>query len=220
MSQARHILEVKKKQIETNLLAMVHQVKQAMEQAMNCLNGSDKAACRRIVENDAQVNEIRRLIEQDCFTAIALHQPVAHDLRDIVGSARIAGELERTGDYASDIASIVTQMNGYDPSQLGIETVGTISSLAARMLDEVVAAFLEKDIDKAKKAAKLDDQLDAEHVNLVEKLFNVMQSNPDTVPDASRMLWISHNLERCGDRATNIAEHIVFILEAEVVDLD
>ena len=66
----------------------------------------------------------------------------------------------------------------------------------------------------------MDDQLVAELFNLVEKIFYVMQSNPDSVPDASRLLWISHNLERCGDRATNIAEHIVFILEAEVVDLD
>ncbi len=63
-------------------------------------------------------------------------------------------------------------------------------------------------------------RLDAEQAKLVDQLFGVMQSSPETVPNASRKLWISHNLERCGDRATNIAEHIVFMLEAEVVELD
>jgi phosphate transport system protein len=88
------------------------------------------------------------------------------------------------------------------------------------MLDEVLAAYLDKDADKARKAAALDEQLDAEQANLIETLFGVMQSSPVTVPNASRMLWISHNLEHCGDRATNIAEHVVFMLEAEVVELD
>jgi phosphate transport system protein len=220
MSKARHILDHKKKQIEDNLLDLVDQVKAAMSQAVDCLTVVDKAVCESIIETDPQINENRRLIEQDCLTAIALHQPVAHDLREIVAATRIAGELERAGDYASDIASIVMQMDGTDLSKVGLEDVLKLASLCTGMLDEVLAAYIQRDVEKAKQAAKLDDEIDAEHANLIEKLFSIMQSDPEQVPNASRMLWISHNLERCADRGTNIAEQIVFMLKAEVVELD
>jgi phosphate transport system protein len=220
MSKPRTILEVKKDQIDENLLALVAHVKKALEQSVACLESRDEAACNLIIENDSQVNDYRRLIEHECFTAIALHQPVAHDLREIITATRLADELERMADYASDIAAIVMQMNEVSLSGLGMENVKVMGSLSARMLDEVLAAYLDKDAKKARKAAELDDQLDAEQAKLIETLFGVMQSNPVTVPNASRILWISHNLERCGDRATNIAEHVVFMLEAEVVELD
>ena len=220
MSEPRHILEVKKKQIEKNLLALVALVKDAMEKAALCLTDADQAVCKLLVENDVQINECRRLVENDCLMAVALHQPVAHDLRDIVTATRIAVDLERIGDYVSDIASIVIQMRGADLSKVGLENVQKMLSLAVNMLEEVLAAYLERDVDKAKKAAAMDDVLDAEQAQLIDQLFSTMQSSPETVPNASRMLWISHNLERCGDRATNIAEHIVFMQEAEVVELD
>jgi phosphate transport system protein len=220
MLKARRILDTRKKQIEDNLLGLVAQVKDAIQKSAVCLSGGEEALCRIVIERDSQVNERRRLIEHDCFTVIALHQPVSHDLREIIAATRIAGELERIGDYASDNASIVTQMNGADVTELGIENVLEMSSLSTRMLDEVFAAYLQRDTDKARKTAKMDDEIDAEQAKLIEKLFARMQSTPDQVPDASRMLWISHNLERCGDRVTNIAEQVVFMLEAEVVELD
>jgi phosphate transport system protein len=220
MSKTRRALDTRKKQIEDNLLGLAAQVKDAIQQSVVCLSSGEKAVCGTIVEQDSQVNEKRRLIEHDCFTVIALHQPVSHDLREIVAATRIAGELERIGDYASNNASIVMQMDGTERTELGIENVLKMSTLSTRMLDEVLEAYLQRNAEKAAKAAKVDDEIDAEQAELIEKLFARMQSAPDQVPNASRMLWISHNLERCGDRATNIAEQVVFMLEAEVVELD
>jgi phosphate transport system protein len=220
MLKARRVLDAKKKQIEDNLLSLVDQVKDAMQQSVVCLNSGDESVCSTIVGRDSQINEKRRLIEHDCFTVIALHQPVAHDLREIVAAIRIAGELERIGDYASDNASIIMQMDGSDLTEVGIENVLKMSSLSTRMLDEVFATYLQRDAEKARKTAEMDDEIDAEQAKLIEKLFACMQSAPGQVPNASRMLWISHNLERCGDRVTNIAEQVVFMLEAEVVELD
>ena len=220
MLKARHILDVKKKQIETQVNDLATQVKCAIDQAITCLAGSDKALCKAVVENDSLINEKRRLIEQDCVLAIALHQPVAHDLREIVAATRIAEELERTADYAADIAAIVKHIDQADLSEIGLENILKMSSLATRMLDEVTIAFLRRDSGQAKQAASLDDEVDAEQEKVIEQLFAIMQANPSLVPNASRMLWISHNLERCGDRATNIAEQVVFMLEAKVVELD
>ena len=220
MVKTRHVLDAKKKQIEDNLLNLVTQVKDAMEQAVICLSKGDQGVCATVVENDPEINQNRRLIEHDCLTAIALHQPVAHDLREIVAASGIAGELERTADYASDIATIVMQMDDTDLADVGVEGVLKMSSLAARMLDEVIAAYIERDAQKAKLVAQLDDEVDAEQARLIQELFAVMQSQPEQIPNASRLLWISHNLERCGDRATNIAEQVVFMMEAKTVELD
>lgn len=145
MLKARHILDVKKKQIENRIASLATQVKYAIEQAITCLDSGDKALCNTIVENDLHINEQRRLIEQDCMLAIALHQPVAHDLREIVTATRIAAELERTADYAADIATTVKQMDRGDWSEIGLEKVLKMSSVAARMLDEVTTAFLRRD---------------------------------------------------------------------------
>jgi phosphate transport system protein len=180
----------------------------------------EKDVCRAIVESDSKINQGQHQVEQDCLLAIALHQPVAHDLREIVAAGRIAGELERAGDYAADIAAIILQTDGSDLSKVGVAEVLELSHICVRMLDEVITAYLQKDAENAKRVARMDDEIDAGHGRLVQKLFAAMQASPDLVPDASRMLWISHILERCGDRATNIAEQVVFMLEAEVTELD
>ena len=220
MLKARNLLDEKKKKIEAVLLNLVTQVRDAIDQAVVGLSSGNKSVCSSIVERDAEINKNRRTVENECMTAIALHQPVAHDLREIITASRIAEELERIGDYISDIASIVMQMDDVATSNIGLEKVLKMASLCTHMLDEVLAAYLKKDVEKAKKTAELDDEIDTEQNNLIEKLFSVMQSDTDLVPNASRMLWISHHLERCGDRATNIAEQVVFMLDAEVVDLD
>lgn len=220
MQETRHAMDTRIRQIEENLLGLFTQVRNAMEQASTCLASSNIADCSSIVEHDQDINRSRTRIEEDCLLAIALHQPVAHDLREIVAAMRIAGELERMGDYASDIATIIMQMKDADLTKIAGTDVLKLSGLCVDMLNQVLAAYWEKDAEKARQAARLDDDIDTAQENLISGLFSTMQSSPDLVPGASRMLWISHNIERCGDRATNIAEQIVFMLEAEVIELD
>jgi phosphate transport system protein len=220
MPDSRHALVVKKKQIEGNLLDLFTAVADAMTQAMSCLTGENKALCQLIIEHDAEINRGRYLVERECLTAIALHQLVADDLQDVVAATRIAGDLERIGDYASDIASISLQMTDIDLSEVGITDLLKISSLCSIMMQAILAAYRDKNTENAKMAAKMDDDIDAEQAKLIQMLFSKMQSRPDLVPDASRMLWISHLLERYGDHLTNIAEQVVFATEAKVVELD
>ena len=220
MIEARHTLVARKTQIDNCLLDLFSRVMEAMDQALSCLADGDRTVCRTIIEGDAGINNCRCLIERDCLTTIALHQPVASDLREVIAASRVAGELERMGDYASDIASIVMQMDNAGQSETGTVDVLKISRLCARMLDEVQAAYRQKDAGKAKESAKLDDVIDSAHANLVNRLFSTMQSSPGLVPDASRTLWISHILERYADHATNIAEQVVFMTEGELVELN
>jgi len=205
MLEPRHILDVKKQQIERNLSELFGSVQRAIDEAIGCLGGQDHSVCQAVIDRDVEINEARRLLEQDCLVAIASQQPVAHDLRDIVACMRIATELERIGDYASDIAVSVMQMDDIDLTDLGLADIKAMSAICIDMLEGVSAGFAERNSGKAREIAGLDDKVDAAQQDLVSSLFGKMQNHPEMVPNASRMLWISHNLERCGDRATNIA---------------
>ncbi|PJF45976.1 MAG: phosphate transport system regulatory protein PhoU, partial [Candidatus Thermofonsia Clade 3 bacterium] len=166
------------------------------------------------------INNKRRLIEQDCLVAIASQQPVAHDLRDIVAYMRIAGELERIGDYASDIAKSVLELNDSPLEPLGLAEVLTMAETCLQMLDGVRQANAAGDAAQARTAAGLDDQLDARLRGLVSSTLDAMRGDAKLVDNGSRMLWIAHNLERCGDRTTNIAEQVIYRLEGVVEELD
>jgi len=220
MPESRHALVVKKKQIDKNLTELFTTVSDAIGQAMSCLAGENKASFHSIIEHDDEINHGRYLVERECLTAIALHQLVANDLRDVVAATRIAADLERIGDYASDIASISLQMTDIDLSEVGLTDLLKMGSLCDDMMVAVLAAYRDKDAARARVAAKMDDDIDAEQAKLIEFLFSKMQSRPALVPDASRMLWISHLLERYGDHLTNIAEQVVFAVEGNVVELD
>lgn len=220
MHELRHILDVKKHQIELTLDGLFEDVKSAIDGAVACLVQRDPDYCRSLIENDARLNDKRRLIEQDCLVAIASQQPVAHDLRDIVADMRIATELERMGDYASDIAKSVLELDGGHLQQLGLSDLLAMSALCLRMLSDAQQAHKTGDAALARRLAATDDELDDRLKRVVGSTLAAMRTDPALVDNGSRMLWIAHNLERCGDRATNIAEQVVYRVEGVVEELD
>jgi len=213
------ILESKKKQIEASLASLFDDVREAIDAAIRCLFKRDQGVCINLIDNDVMLNEKRRMIEQDCMVAIASQQPVAHDLRDIVADMRIASELERMGDYARDIAACILEMDNASLEDLGLIDIQTMAGICQQMLSQVLRAHRDNDAILARGLTASDDRLDADLHRLVETLLNTMRHKPETVQNGSRMLWIAHNLERCGDRLTNIAEQVVFRVEGETVDL-
>ncbi|MCP5279875.1 MAG: phosphate signaling complex protein PhoU [Thiobacillus sp.] len=220
MHESHHILDIKKKQVETNLGSLSQQVKNAIAEAMNCLTSHDLSYCDRLVRNDLNLNELRRIIEQDCLVAIASQQPVANDLRDIVADMRIAAELERMGDYASDIASSILRMDEAGLESVGLEHVLDMSLACRQMLMDAMQAHKAGDTALARQVGAMDDALDGRMSAMVTLVLDAMRGNPALVNNGSRMLWIAHNLERCGDRATNIAEQVVFRVEGTIEELD
>ena len=220
MHESRNILEVKKRQIEANLGTLFQQVKNAIAESMNCLTGRDLKECETLVRRDVGLNELRRVIEQDCLVAIASQQPVAHDLRDIVADMRMAAELERVGDYASDIAASIERMDGAALESVGLQEVLDMSLLCRQMLTDAMTAHQSADAGFARQVGEMDDAVDAHMSAMVNLVMAAMRADPALVNNGSRMLWIAHNLERCGDRATNIAEQVIFRVEGKVEELD
>lgn len=219
MLENRHILDIKKQQIEANLSGLFRDVDQAIDAAMHCLTGKRHEDCASLIAADTGINEKRRLIEQDCLVAIASQQPVAHDLRDLVADMRIAAELERMGDYACDIAESVLALNGLTQESLGQTDLLAMSEVCRRMLADVARAHQAGDVDLARRVAAANRDLDARRKQAVDVLLSLMRSDWALVENGTRMLWIAHSLERCGDRATNIAEQVVFRIEGSPIDL-
>mgnify|MGYP000944896428 CR=1 FL=1 len=220
MHESRHILEIKKNQVEANLGTLFQLVENAIVKAMNCLSDHDQQASRRLMAEDIKLNELRRVVEQDCLVAIASQQPVANDLRDLVASMRMAAELERMGDYASDIAASILELDGASLDPVGLRLILDMSLLCREMLTGVMRAHQEGDVALARQVGAMDDQLDARMREMVDVAMRAMRADPALVNNGSRLLWIAHNLERCGDRATNIAEQILFRVEGIVEELD
>jgi phosphate transport system protein len=218
MKGFHNILDSKKRQIETNIELLFDDVCDAVDGAIRCLYKKDMAVCEALIRDDADLNEKRRLIEQDCLVAIASQQPVANDLRDIVADMRIAGELERMGDYAADIAAVILKMDATDLEHLGLLEIQGMAGMCQQMLSRVKRAHREGDADLAERVGQLDDELDATLNNVVNRLLDAMRSDPANVPNGTHMLWIAHNLERCGDRTTNIAEQVIFRIRGENVE--
>lgn len=213
------ILNAKKAQIESNLNQLFNEVGNAIESAVGCLTSRDFEACDRLISNDKLINDRRRMIEQDCLVAIASQQPVAHDLRDIVAASHIASELERLGDYACDIVATVKRMDNASLDALGLENILTMSRLGQDILAVAMRANRDSDAQLARQITALDDKMDALLKETIDLVLAAMRNAPDQVNNGTSMLWIAHALERYGDRATNIAEQVVFRLESEAENL-
>jgi phosphate transport system protein len=213
MTDTRHIIEAKKKQIETGLDSLFDDVMDALDRSVKCLVKLDKDVCQSLIDFEVAVHEKHRLIEHDCLIAIASQQPVASDLRDIVADMRIASELERMGDYTADIAASILEMDKTSVESLGLGDVQMMASLCQEMAHNVIRAHRNNDLELARRVIATDDELDVYQKKLIGVLMGAMRVDPDNVQNGSRMLWIVHNLERYGDRAVNIANQVIFRIE-------
>lgn len=213
------ILDAKKSQIESSLNHLAEAVSTAIDQAIQCLTARDIAACDALIQADEYINDQRRMIEQDCLVAIASQQPVAHDLRDLFAATHIASELERLGDYACDIAACAKRLDGGSLEGLALDRILEMSQLSREMLATAMRADQTEDADLARQLSTLDDRMDALLKSTLDQILALMRQESDRVNNGTTLMWVAHHLERCGDRATNIAEQVVFRLENEVADL-
>lgn len=219
MTDPRIQLAREEKQIHTNVIGMAKLAAQAMEKASDALMSQSAQLAQEVVDDDAKINAMMRVVEQECLEALALQQPVARDLREVVASLQVAGELERIADHAKDIAAIVLGMDG---SQFDgpMAHLAEMEDLCQDMLTRVMEAFENRDIALARAAADTDNQVDDLDEQTVSSLMMKLMTGPDVGMHATHLLWIAYHLERVGDRITNIAERVVFMVNAETPDLD
>lgn len=204
--------------IRKNILKMGHEASLAIEKAVHCYQTLSLPLADEIIKNDALINDLEKQVESECIHVIARQQPVANDLRELLADMNIAKELERIADYAVTIAKIVRKLPSKE-QDMEPEIV-EMAKKCINMLNEVLIDYAEQDAKKACNVASWDDEIDEIEHNLNHKMFKLMQKNPDDAIAYTYQLWIVHQLERVGDRVTNIAESVVFLATGKVVNFD
>jgi phosphate transport system protein len=186
----------------------------AIEEAMRCLVERDVAAAHELVEADVQLDELEAEAERRVLELIALRAPMADDLRDAIAALKIAGVVERIGDYAKNIARRVRRL----PEKVEIEPLSLLpemAKIASSMVHDVLKAFIERDPDRAKSVCARDDALDDFYESIFRTLLTYMMENPQNIGPSTTLLFVAKNLERIGDHATNIAEMVYFAATGE-----
>ncbi len=218
-SQNRATLDRELKSIQDNLLRMGSLLDAAIQFAMQALATRNASLARQVVNDDAQINKLRFEIEEQCLDVIATQQPLATDLRVVVAAMNIVSDLERMADHAAGVAKIVIKM-GDEPLLKPLIDIPRMAAECRVMTRQALDAFVRRDIESAKRMAAQDDVIDNLHQQIFRELLTYMIEDPHTTSRALYLLFASHNLERIGDRAVNIAERVIFLTSGEMKELN
>jgi phosphate transport system protein len=205
--------------LKEELIRLGDQVESAVARAMTALKDRDQVLAQEVIADDLKINARRYEIEEKSLSIIATQQPAAGDLRAIVAVMNMVSDLERMGDHAAGIATLVTRME----SMSGLEMptgLATMSKMARGMLREALNAYAEHDVQAGYAIAGIDDEIDTSYTNLFRDLVKVIIKKPDTTSVALYYLFAGHNLERIADRVTNLAERVIFMGSGQVQELN
>lgn len=202
--------------LKQRLLSMGGLAEERVHESVRGLMERDGAALEAVLAGDQPINDLHIELDDRCFKLLALHQPMAADLRVIVAAVKINTDLERVGDLAINIAEAGKRYLRHAPVKPLID-IPRMGELAQSMLRDSLDAFVRRDIALAEAVLAADDTLDALKTQIFRELLTYMLQNPATIEPALDLILISRHLERIGDHATNVAEDVIFILSAKDV---
>ncbi len=179
----------------------------------------DQVVARAMIEHDQELNRKRYAIEERCYTLIATQQPLAGDLREIISILLVAIELERIADHAKNLAEIVIHM-GNEPLLKPLIDIPRMAELCEQMLNQSLDALARKDTALALAVARRDDEIDALYVQVFRELLTYAVEDPKAVQRVLNLLFAAHNLERIGDRITNIAERVIYMVTGQLEEIN
>ncbi len=194
-------------------------VEKAIARAVEALKQRDLEESRQVIKEDDYIDQKRFEIEDRCVDLIATQQPMAGDLRAIIALLHITVELERMGDYAEGIAKISLMMGEDQPLKPLID-IPRMAEKAIEMLRDSMDSLVTRDVVKAHQVCDADDEVDALYDQVYRELLLFMIQDPQTIERATLLLWVSHDLERIADRATNIAERVIFLVTGKMVEIN
>jgi phosphate transport system protein len=185
--------------------------------SVDALAKRDTTLAQRVTAADATIDSLQREIEEKSVLTIARRQPVAVDLRDIVGALRLANDLERIGDLAKNIAKRVIALNGEFPPPKLIRGVEHMADLVLGQLKSVLDSFARHDVSKAMAVWRGDEEIDAVCTSVFPELLTYMMEDPRNITFCIHLLFCAKNIERMGDHATNIAETVHYMIEGRPI---
>jgi phosphate transport system protein len=204
-------------QLQQEVVSLAGIVDKAIIRAVDALKRRDLAESQQVVREDDYIDQKRYEIEERCIDLIATQQPMARDLRTIIALLHISVELERMGDYAEGISKISLMM-GEEPPLKPLIDIPRMADKATQMLRDSLDSLVSRDVVKANQVWQDDDEVDALYDQVYRELLLFMIQNPQTIQKATYLLWTAHDLERIADRATNIAERVIFLVTGKMVE--
>ncbi len=202
--------------LQERLLAMGGLAEERVREAIQGLSRRKPEMVGRVLVGDEPVNDLHIEIDDRCFKLLALHQPMAADLRVIVAAVKINTDLERVGDLAVNIAEAGKRYLGHAPVKPLID-IPRMGDIAQGMLRDALDSFVRRDIELAEAVLAEDDKLDALKTQIFRELLTYMLQDAGTIEAGLDLILISRHLERIGDHATNIAEDVIFLVSARDV---
>jgi len=185
--------------------------------SVDALAKRDTGLAQRVTQSDANIDALQHQIEDKAVLTIARRQPMAVDLREIVGALRVANDLERIGDLAKNIAKRVIALNGEFPPAKLIRGVEHMADLVLGQLKMVLDAYARRDVGKAMAVWRGDEGIDAMCTSVFRELLTYMMEDPRNITFCIHLMFCAKNIERMGDHATNIAESVHYIIEGRPI---
>ena len=205
--------------LQSDLLILGSMAEKSIAKALDALRRRDLEASRQVILEDDVIDMKRFQLEDQCLELIATQQPMAGDLRSIISILHISVELERVGDYAEGIAKISLMM-GDEPPMKPLIDIPRMSEMALDMLRRSLDALVHRDTVAAMGVCHDDDDVDALYNQVYQELVFFMIQDPKTIQRATYLLWVAHDLERVADRATNIAERVIFLVTGKMTEIN
>src|SRR5271156_3686037 len=202
--------------LRSGLLRMGGLVERQIVEAVESLVNRNTEQARETIQRDVEVNRLDSEMDQRCINLLALHQPTASDLRFITTGLKITTDLERIGDNAVNICERATELNA-EPQLKPYIDIPRMADIAQTRVQDALDAFMREDTDLADEVVARDDEVDQLNYQTYRELLSYMVEDPQTIPRATKILFISKYLERIADHATNIAEMVVFMVKGRTI---
>jgi len=212
---ARHF-EMELDQLRTMLIRMGSLVEEQIDCGVKAISDGDESLATLVIERDKKVDEYDNLIDQQCMRIFALTQPVAVDLRLLMAALKINNELERIGDIAVNLAERVKPLAVFK-SFVKETRLKEMATAAREMVKAAIDSFVNNDPELAKKVLESDDLIDAIDRQMFEQMVDTMKKSKDLIEPAVHMVILSRHLERLADHSTNIAEDVIFLVNARII---
>ncbi|RNF41050.1 phosphate signaling complex protein PhoU [Planococcus salinus] len=215
----REKFELELKSAQDQLITLSNMSIEAMDKAVDALINHDIDSALEVIEDDNDINKLEEEINDHVVLLIAKQAPVATDLRRLIVIIKVAADMERVGDYAVNVAKEAIRI-GSEELVATIGQIDTMRKLAIAMLRQVIEAFIDEDIVKAKEIAELDDQVDELYGDSIIKLMKAGAESPEKLKQITQLAFVCRYMERTADYSTNIAEQLFFLVRGQRYDLN
>jgi phosphate transport system protein len=200
--------------LNANIVQMGGLVEAQLAAAMEVVATRDTRAAAGIVESDDKVDELNYQIDSQTIRLLALRQPMAMDLRNVIGAIKISSDLERIADYAANVAKRSIVLNE-SPPVASVRTIPRMGQVVQAMIRDVLDAYVSRDAGKAVEVWRRDEEVDEMYIGLFREILTYMMEDPRNITPFTHLMFMAKHMERIGDHITNIAETVYFLVRGK-----